>query len=107
MREIPVSAITEKVKELFLTAAYNIGPDVEAAVKAASEAEPSPIGKSVLCQLCENYQIARDERVAICQDTGMAVLFIDVGQDVHFVGGNFEQAVQEGVRQAYSEGYCR
>ena len=107
MREIPVSAITEKVKELFLTAAYNIGPDVEAAVKAACEAEPSPIGKSVLCQLCENYQIAREEGVAICQDTGMAVLFIDVGQDVHFVGGDFEAAVQEGVRQAYSEGYLR
>ena len=107
MREIPVSQITEKVKELFLTAAYNIGPDVEDAVRAAGEAEPSPIGKSVLCQLCENYRIARDERVAICQDTGMAVLFVDVGQDVHFVGGDFESAVQEGVRQAYAEGYLR
>ncbi|MBR5109782.1 MAG: fumarate hydratase [Clostridia bacterium] len=107
MREIPVSQITAKVKELFLTASYQIGPDVEAAVRAASETEPSPIGRSVLCQLCENYQIARDERVAICQDTGMAVLFIDVGQDVHFTGGGFEDAVQDGVRQAYTEGYLR
>lgn len=107
MREIPVSQITKKVKELFLTSAYEIGPDVEAAVRSASESEPSPIGKSVLCQLCENYRIARDERVAICQDTGMAVLFIDVGQDVHFTGGDFEEAVHEGVRQAYREGYLR
>ena len=107
MREIPVSRLTEKVKELFLTAAYHIGADVEAAVRNAAEAEPSPIGKSVLRQLCENYQIARDERVAICQDTGMAVLYIDVGQDTHFTGGDFEAAVQEGVRQAYSEGYLR
>ena len=107
MREIPVARITEKVKQLFLTANYEIGPDVEAAVRAACETEKSPTGKSVLCQLCENYRIARDERVAICQDTGMAVLFLDIGQDVHFTGGDFEQAVQEGVRQAYAEGYLR
>ncbi len=107
MREIPVERLTEKVKELFLTASYEIGADVEGAVNAACETEPSPIGKTVLCQLCENYRIARDERVAICQDTGMAVLFMDVGQDVHFTGGSFEEAVQEGVRQAYAEGYLR
>lgn len=107
MREIPVSRLTEVVKDLFLTANYTIGPDVEAAVARAREDEPSPIGRSVLCQLCENYEIARRERVAICQDTGMAVLFIDLGQDVHFTGGSFEQAVNEGVRQAYGEGYLR
>ena len=107
MREIDVSRVTEKVKELFLTANYEIGPDIEAAVTGAAAAEPSPTGRAVLCQLCENYQIARQERVAICQDTGMAVLFLDIGQDVHFTGGGFEQAVQEGVRQAYREGYLR
>ena len=107
MREIPVSRLTEAVRALFLTANYDIGPDVEAAVAQARENEPSPIGRSVLSQLGENYAIARRERVAICQDTGMAVLFIDIGQDVHFMGGSFEQAVNEGVRQAYQQGFLR
>ena len=107
MREIPVSLLTEKVKELFLTANYEIGADIEKAIESALETEPSPIGRSVLCQICENYRIARDEKIAICQDTGMAVLFMEIGQDVHFTGGNFEEAVQEGVRQAYREGYLR
>ncbi|MBR6186257.1 MAG: fumarate hydratase [Clostridia bacterium] len=107
MREIPVARITETVKNLFISANYEIGRDVEAAVKRAAETEKSPIGRQVLCQLCENYRIAREDRVAICQDTGMAVLFIDVGQDVHFTGGSFEEAVNEGVRQAYCEGYLR
>ena len=107
MREIPVEQLTAKVRQLFLTANYDIGPDIEQAVEHAAEGEPSPIGRSVLCQLCENYQIAREERVAICQDTGMAVLFLDVGQDVHFTGGDFEAAVQEGVRSAYRDGYLR
>ena len=107
MREISVSQVTDTVRRLFLTANYEIGQDIADAVRAAGESEPSPIGRSVLCQLCENYEIAREERIAICQDTGMAVLFIDVGQDVHFTGGDFEAAVQEGVRRAYREGYLR
>ena len=107
MREIDVRDVTRLVRQLYLTANYAIGPDIDSAVSAAAEKEPSPIGKAVLCQLCENYRIAREERVAICQDTGMAVLFIDVGQEVHFTGGDFEQAVNEGVRQAYREGYLR
>ena len=107
MREIPVSLVTDTVRQLFMTANYFIGPDIERAVSDAAQAEPSPGGKAVLCQLCENYQIAREERVAICQDTGMAVLFMDVGQDVHFTGGDFEAAVQEGVRRAYRDGYLR
>ena len=86
MREISVSQVTDTVRRLFLTANYVIGPDVAGAVEAAARQEPSPIGRSVLGQLCENYRIAREESVAICQDTGMAVLFIDVGQDVHIVG---------------------
>ena len=107
MREIEVNEVTRLVRQLYLTANYRIGPDVEAAVAAAAESEPSPIGKTVLRQLCENYRIAREESVAVGQDTGMAVLFIDVGQEVHFTGGDFEQAVQEGVREAYREGYLR
>lgn len=107
MREIPVQQLTAIIKELFLTANYEIGADVEAAVQNAWQDEPSPIGQSVLCQICENYRIARQERVAICQDTGMAVLFVDIGQDVHFTGGNFEEAIHEGVRRAYREGYLR
>ncbi|MBQ4074413.1 MAG: fumarate hydratase [Clostridia bacterium] len=107
MRQIPVSQLTEKIKQLIFTASYEIGPDVEKAVQDAMKTEASEIGRSVLCQLCENYQIAREERIAICQDTGMAVIFIDVGQDVHFTEGNFEDAVHEGVRQAYAEGYLR
>ena len=107
MRNVSVNQVTQLVRRLFLTASCEIGPDVESAVKAASQAEPSPIGRSVLCQLCDNYRIAREESVAICQDTGMAVLFIDVGQEVHFVDGDFEQAVNEGVRQAYRDGYLR
>lgn len=107
MRELSVSRLTEAVKALFLTANYDIGPDVEAAVAQARANEPSPIGRSVLCQLEENYAIARQERVAICQDTGMAVLFMEVGQEVHFTGGGFEEAVNEGVRQAYQQGFLR
>ncbi|MBE5783481.1 MAG: fumarate hydratase [Clostridiales bacterium] len=107
MREISALQVTEKIKELCLKANYDIGADVEKAVQQAMETEPSPAGRSVLCQLCENYKIAREERVAICQDTGMAVFFIDVGQEVHFIGGDFEEAVQEGVRKAYAEGYLR
>ena len=107
MREIPVQLVSDTVRSLFLTANYVIGPDVAGAVEAAARQEPSPIGRSVLGQLCENYRIAREESVAICQDTGMAVLFIDVGQDVHFIGGDFASAVQEGVRRAYADGYLR
>lgn len=107
MRDFPVSDLTAAVKQLFFTANYEIGADVEAAVSWALSQEPSPAGQAVLQQLLENYQIARTERVAICQDTGMAVLFLEIGQEVHFVGGDFEEAVQEGVRQAYREGYLR
>ena len=71
MRDISVQAVSDLVRRLFLTANYEIGPDIESAVTHAMEAEPSPTGKSVLCQLCQNYQIAREEQMAICQDTGM------------------------------------
>ena len=107
MREVSVQQIADTVRQLLLSANYRIGEDVERAVRAAGASEPSPIGRSVLCQLCDNYRIARDEEVAICQDTGMAILFIDVGQDVHLTGGDFEAAVQDGVRRAYRDGYLR
>ncbi len=107
MREIPVALLSETISNLFLTANYDIGADVACAIEKAQEAEPSPLGRSVLRQLSENYQIAAKQRVAICQDTGMAVVFIDVGQDVHFTGGGFEGAVNAGVRDAYARGYLR
>lgn len=107
MRNLHVQELTEHVKRLFLQLNYEIGPDVEAAVCRACEREKSENGREVLCQIRENYRIAREEKVAICQDTGMAVLFVDVGQDVHFVGGDYETALHEGVRQAYREGYLR
>lgn len=107
MRELHVEKLTECVKQLFLQANFQIGQDVEAAVCRACETEESPCGRDVLCQIKENYRIAREERVAICQDTGMAVLFLEIGQDVHFTGGVFEEAIHEGVRKAYAEGYLR
>ncbi|MDL2319460.1 fumarate hydratase, partial [Eubacteriales bacterium OttesenSCG-928-A19] len=106
-RELPAQAITEEVKRLILRASYDIGPDVQAAVEAAEAAEPSPAGQAALSQIAENYRIAREDRVAICQDTGMAVIFLTLGQDVHITGGDLEEAINEGVRQAYAEGYLR
>ena len=107
MREVDVTRVTAAVKELFMNANYSIGPDVEEAIVDAREKEESPTAKAVLQQIAQNYAIARSERVAICQDTGMAVLFIQVGQEVHFVGGDFETAVNQGVREAYRDGYLR
>lgn len=107
MRDIPASRITEAVRRLFMRINYEIGADIEAAVAAAAKSEPSPIGQNVLCQLCENYRIAREDQIALCQDTGMAVLFIEWGQDAHITGGDFEDAVQSGVRAAYRDGFLR
>lgn len=107
MRDIAAGEITSCIKRLILEASYNIGPDVEGAVSAFMAQEPSPSGRAVLGQLLENYRIARDEQVAICQDTGMCVVFLDVGQEVHITGGDLSEAVAEAVRQAYGEGYLR
>jgi len=106
VREIQASTITETVKDLFLSANYYIGSDICNGLKCALEKETSLIGQSVLEQIIENNVIAADDKVPICQDTGMAVIFVEVGQDVHIVG-NFEDAMNEGVRQAYLEGYMR
>lgn len=107
MREIHVDTIAQTLRTLILEASYVIGPDVENAVKQAREHEGSPAGQTVLDQLLLNYEIARGERVAICQDTGMAVIFMDIGQDVHVVGGDLNEALTQGVREAYDQGYLR
>lgn len=107
MRIIHSSRITQAVSELYTECSYVIGDDVRSAIDAARETEPSPAGRSTLDQISENYRIAASDRVAICQDTGMAVLFAEVGQDVHIEGQAFEEAVQQGVRDAYLNGYLR
>jgi len=92
MREIEVDKVKDKVKELFLRANYHIGEDVLMALKEAREKEVSETGRSVLNMLLKNYKIASDEEIAICQDTGLAVLYVEIGQEVHIIGGNFEEA---------------
>ena len=107
MKEIPVSQITETVARLCIEANVDLGSDVEEAFRKMREAEPSPTGKEVLDLLLKNAAIAREERMPICQDTGLAVVFIEVGQEVHFTGGGLEEAIHEGVRQGYEKGYLR
>lgn len=107
MREIHVSQISETVKNLFMKANYFIGPDILKHLKNCEKTERSELGKSVLKQIIENDEIAARERIALCQDTGMSVLFVEFGQDVHVVGGGFQDAIEEGVRQGYQDGYLR
>lgn len=107
MREIPVSEITEAVKKLCISANYNLNSDVYSAIENSRDNEQSPIGKNILSQLLENADIAKENCKPICQDTGMAVIFMEVGQEVHFTGGNITDAINEGVRQGYIEGYLR
>lgn len=107
VRELDVAEITAAVKDLCITANYDLPVDVYEALKAAQEVEESPVGREVLAQLVENADIAAADRVPICQDTGLAVIFAEVGQDVHLTGGDFEEAVHEGVRRGYGEGYLR
>ncbi|MEE4274371.1 MAG: fumarate hydratase [Thermoleophilia bacterium] len=107
VRELDVREVTAAVKELCVTANYDLPEDVYEALKRAQQTEESPVGVEVLGQLVENADIAARDRVPICQDTGLAVFFVEVGQDVHLVGGDFEAAVNEGVRQGYVDGYLR
>ena len=107
MREIPVSEITEAVKKLCISANYNLNSDVQSAIENSRDNEQSPIGKNILSQLLENADLAKENCKPICQDTGMAVIFMEVGQEVHFTGGNITDAINEGVRQGYIEGYLR
>lgn len=107
MRELDVKVITENIKEMCIEATHFLTEDMKNVLDDSVAKEESPLGKQILQQLQENLQIAGDEMIPICQDTGMAVVFIKVGQDVHFTGGNIEDAINEGVRQGYTEGYLR
>lgn len=106
-RVIKAEKITETVKELLTDCNYNIGSDITNALEKAKDTEKSEVGRQVLCQLIENNKIAHDEQIPLCQDTGMAVLFVQYGDKVVIDGGSFKNAVTEGVRQAYKEGYLR
>jgi len=107
MREVDVKLIADAVAEMSIDANYNLGEDVVKAFEKGLQEEVSPVGKEVFSQLLENARIAREERVPMCQDTGFAVLFVELGQDVRLVGGDFVEAVNEGVRRGYEEGYLR
>jgi fumarate hydratase subunit alpha len=107
MRQIRAEVIKDTVKDLFIEANYVIGKDIYKKLKEQHEKEESEVGKSILKQIIENDEIAAKERIAICQDTGLAVLFIELGQDVRIVGGDFNEAVNRGVREAYTDGYLR
>lgn len=107
MREINVSKITESVKKMCIDANYYLNDDVYNALKKSADLEPSPIGCEMLNQLLKNADIARTNNVPICQDTGLAVVFVSIGQDVHISGGLIEDAINEGVRQGYCDGYLR
>ena len=107
MRTISVDTITKHVKEMCIEANYYLSDDMKMAFQSAMEKEESPLGKQIFDQLKENLRIAGDDKIPICQDTGMAVLFVEIGQDVHLEGGNITDAINEGVRQGYVEGYLR
>lgn len=107
MREVHTDEITKVVRDLFMDVNCNLGEDVLAAFDHAIEKDESPVAREVMKELKENARIAREENSPICQDTGLAVLFIELGQDVHIVGGDFKDAINEGVRQGYMEGYLR
>ncbi|MCR5033318.1 MAG: fumarate hydratase [Lachnospiraceae bacterium] len=107
MREINVSAVTAALRNMCIEANLVLSSDMQALLKEAQQQEESPLGKQVLDQLEKNLKIAGEEQIPICQDTGMAVVFMSVGQEVHFTGGSLEEAVNEGVRRGYVEGFLR
>ncbi|UCF30580.1 MAG: fumarate hydratase [bacterium] len=107
MREVSTEQITTAVKKMALEAAYELGDDVRAALNRGLDRETSPTGRDVINQLLENADIAKEGEFPMCQDTGLAVVFVELGQDVHIVGGDVNEAIQDGVRQGYEEGYLR
>ena len=107
MREIPVDEITRNIKEMCIEANHFLSPDRSNAMVQAVEGEEAPLGRQILEQLQENLRIAGQDMIPICQDTGMAVIFMQIGQEVHFTGGSLEDAINEGVRQGYVEGFLR
>lgn len=107
MRTLDVSVITENIREMCIEANHFLSKDMKCAMKEALRTEEAPLGRQILEQLQENLQIAGEDMIPICQDTGMAVIFLEIGQDVHIEGASVEDAVNEGVRQGYQEGYLR
>lgn len=107
MRTIEVSQVRDTVKELCIKANIYLPKSLEDKIKKSINEEKSPVGKNVFCDLCDNIQSAKDEHIAICQDTGMAVIFLEIGQDVHFVGGSLYDAINQGVADGYTQGYLR
>lgn len=107
MRMINVADVTQSVKEMCIEANHFLTEDMDRAMKRAAEEERAPLGRQILCQLQDNLKIAGEDMIPICQDTGMAVIFLEIGQEVHFEGGLLEDAVNEGVRQGYTLGYLR
>lgn len=107
MRTINVEKVTETVKEMCIEATHFLSPDMEKALNKSYENEQSPLGKQIIGQLKENLSIAGEDMIPICQDTGMAIIFMKIGQDVHFEGGNLEAAINEGVRRGYVDGFLR
>lgn len=107
MRVINTGDIIKNIKEMCIEANYKLASDVDTRIRQACENETSHLGKRVLGQLCENLNIAKEEFIPICQDTGMTVVFLKIGQDVHIEGGSLEEAVNEGIRLGYKEGYLR
>lgn len=107
MRELNVALITQAVSELFLEANFRIGPDIMDRLEQAQAEEPSALGRMVLGQIIENNRIGASEDLCVCQDTGISVVFLTIGQEVHLLGGSLEEAVNAGVRKAYTEGYLR
>lgn len=107
MRAINVDILTQNIREMCIEANHFLPEDMKCALNCAIVEEKSPLGRQILEQLEENRKIAEEDMIPICQDTGMAVVFLEVGQDVHFEGGLLEEAIHEGVRQGYVEGYLR
>lgn len=107
MRALNVAEITETIREMRIEANHFLTEDMKRALRTAAETEEAPLGKQILEQLQENRKIAEADMIPICQDTGMAVVFMEIGQEVHFEGGNLEEAVNEGVRRGYTEGFLR
>ena len=107
MREINVNEITGNIKEMCIEATHFLTDDMKEALYKGEKSETSPLGRQILCQLEENLDIAGKDMIPICQDTGMAVIFMEIGQDVHITGGLLEDAINEGVREGYTKGYLR
>ena len=107
MRDIDVKEVTDQISDMCIQANYHLSDDMECAIRRGAAQEESPLGKEIFSQLEDNLHAASADSIPICQDTGMAVIFMEIGQEVHFVGGDIEEAINAGVRKGYSEGYLR